>query len=623
MSGRMAQRPLSSRSRFVLAAALATLPLVALVAYAAVDRYNADRARATTRAQTRSQLYATLMAANGWAATPTAERRLLGLAPLTDGGLLVVLDRGQVAASSGPRVELPPGLAGRTGTFHANGRDGVDRVWSLSKVPGTATRIAYGVAGSVVYGASQAALRRDLLLAALAALAAIVAAFALSDRATRPIRRLAAQVGPGTRTGDDIAAIEHGIRTRDAALEEREVELARRAEMLEQLNTELREREHESAALAAIVESSGDAIVAAGLDGTISAWNAAAEELYGYTPEEAIGQHASILAPPDLRYEILALLAQVREGAHVERLETVRMTKDGRRIHVSLTISPIRSHDGEVTGASAITRDITEQWLADERIRQLNEELEERVRDRTEQLERANEELEAFSYSVSHDLRAPLRAIDGFSRLVLEDHAAGLDPDGVRYLELVRKSTDEMARLIDGLLALSRIDQQPLDRREVNVDALVREVVVALVAEHDGRAPLIELDALPPASADPTLLRQVFANLLSNALKFTSGVTRPLIEVGAHAEDGQTVYVVRDNGAGFDMEHADKLFTVFQRLHGRESFEGSGIGLALVARIVARHGGRIWAEGRPDEGAAFYFTLDGADAGLAGREAGE
>jgi PAS domain S-box-containing protein len=620
----MAQRSLSSRSRFVLAAALATLPLVAVVAYAAVDRYAADRTRATSRAETRSQLYATLMAANGWAPTTKAEGKLLALAPLTDGGVLAVLDgAGRVAASSGGPAALPPGLAARDGTFTADGRDGVERVWSLMPVPGTSTRIAYGIVGSVVYGASQAALRRDLALAALAALTAIAAAFLLSDRATAPIRRLAAEVGGDSRPAADIAAIEQGIRSRDATIEESQVELARHAAQLEELNAELRRREHDAAALAAIVESSGDAIVAGDLHGTIVAWNDAAEELYGYTAEEAIGKNASMLAPPERRFEIQALLSQVLDGGRVERLQTERITKDGRRLHVALTVSPVHGPDGELTGASAITRDVTEHWLADQRIRQLNEELEERVRVRTAQLEEANRELEAFSYSVSHDLRAPLRAIDGFSRLVLEDHSAGLDADGARYLELVRRSTADMARLIDGLLALSRVDQQELDRRELDVEALVREVVASLAAEHDGRVAQIEVAPLPPANADPTLLRQVFANLLSNALKFTSGVTRPRIEVSATESAGQPVYVVRDNGVGFDMRYADKLFAVFQRLHGRESFEGSGIGLALVSRIVTRHGGRIWAEGEPDAGAAFFFTLAAAAPPLAGHPAGE
>src|SRR5262249_8776532 len=208
--------------------------------------------------------------------------------------------------------------------------------------------------------------------------------------------------------------IEHGIRRRDAAIEESAVALERHAARLGELNAELREREHDAAALAAIVASSGDAIVAADLDGRIVSWNEAAEQLYGYSAEEAIGQHATILAPPERRQEIAGLLAQVRDGGHVERLATERMTKDGRRIHVALTVSPVHGPDGELTGASAITRDDTEQWLADERVRQLNEELEERVRVRTAQLEQANRGPEAFRYPLSPHPRAPPRAVAAF-----------------------------------------------------------------------------------------------------------------------------------------------------------------------------------------------------------------
>ena len=194
---------------------------------------------------------------------------------------------------------------------------------------------------------------------------------------------------------------------------------------------------------------------------------------------------------------------------------------------------------------------------------------------------------------------------------MLEEHAAGLDAEGRRYLELVGRSTREMGDLIDGLLAFSRLGQQPLDKRRVDVEALVRDVVASLAAEHDGRASGVSVGELPGTFADRTLLRQVFANLLGNAIKFTRDVPEPRIEVGASADDGgRPVYVVRDNGVGFDMQHADRLFTAFQRLHRADSFEGTGIGLALVARIVTRHGGRIWAESAPGEGAAFYFTLE-------------
>jgi PAS domain S-box-containing protein len=576
----------------VLAALIATLPLVALVAYAAVDRYNADRARADTRATARSQLYSALLEGTGGTPSQATVRRLVRLAPMVSGGVLDLLDpSGRVVASSGTGRELPPptdpavaaAIAYPTGTFDIRGPDGDTRVWGFAPVPAAGAIVAYGVDGNVVYGASRRALWRDLGLAVAAVLAAVAVAMLIAGRATAPIRRLAAEVGGDDASVGEIATIEQ----------------------------ELRRREASAARLAAIVESSGDAIVGVALDGAVVSWNAGAESLYGYPAAEIVGASVARLVPPERLEEVPVILDEIAHGKRFEVLETERVTRDGRRLYVSLVVSPIHGADGLVVGASEISRDVTERRRAEEEVRRLNEELEERVQVRTAQLEAANRELEAFSYSVSHDLRAPLRAIDGFSREVIDGHADGLDPEGRRYLELVSRNTREMGLLIDGLLAFSRLGQQPLDKRRVDVSALVRDVVAGMAAEHDGRTGQIEVGALPGTFADRTLLRQVFANLLSNAIKFTRDVPEPRIEVEAEADDGlPPVYVVRDNGVGFDMRHADRLFTAFQRLHGADAFEGSGIGLALVARIVTRHGGRIWAESAPGEGAAFHFTLE-------------
>ncbi len=229
-------------------------------------------------------------------------------------------------------------------------------------------------------------------------------------------------------------------------------------------------------------------------------------------------------------------------------------------------------------------------------------------------LENQNAELDAFSYSVSHDLRAPLRAIDGFSRLLVEDHAEELGSEGRRYLDIVLKNAQDMGTLIDGLLSFSRLGQQQLGKHTVEVDALAREVVDRSASECDGRSVEVSFGSLPPALADPTLLAQVFANLVSNAFKYTREQDPAQIEIGSNLQDGRPVYFVRDNGVGFDMRHVGKLFKVFQRLHRSEDYEGTGLGLALVARIVSRHGGRIWAESKLGEGSTFYFTLDGGEA---------
>jgi light-regulated signal transduction histidine kinase (bacteriophytochrome) len=246
--------------------------------------------------------------------------------------------------------------------------------------------------------------------------------------------------------------------------------------------------------------------------------------------------------------------------------------------------------------------------------------LERRVVERTAQWEATNKELEAFAYSVSHDLRAPLRAIDGFSRILLEEHASQLPEEAHHYLDVVRSNAVQMGNLIDDLLAFSRLSRQPLSKRAVDLDDIVRQALSQLAVEREGRQVEVAIGQLPPSEADPALLKQVFVNLLSNALKYTKPRNPAKIEVGAlmHGEAetalaDATVYYVRDNGVGFDMRYGEKLFGVFQRLHRAEEFEGTGVGLATVHRIISRHGGRIWADAAVDRGATFYFTLAGAD----------
>jgi signal transduction histidine kinase len=247
--------------------------------------------------------------------------------------------------------------------------------------------------------------------------------------------------------------------------------------------------------------------------------------------------------------------------------------------------------------------------LAMRRLRRVNAQLDEGLRQRTAELEAANKELEAFSYSVSHDLRAPLRAIDGFSNLLLIDHARTLPSEAQRLLNNISLNAKRMGQLIDDLLGFSRLTRQPLSRQLVSVSALVQGVLRDLRKEQSTRSLEVSVAALPDCHGDPSLLTQVFVNLLSNALKFTRHRTTAKIEIGCQRHGREQVYFVRDNGAGFDMQYAEKLFGVFQRFHRAEEFEGTGIGLSIVQRIVHRHGGRIWAEAHVDQGAAFYFTI--------------
>ena len=243
-----------------------------------------------------------------------------------------------------------------------------------------------------------------------------------------------------------------------------------------------------------------------------------------------------------------------------------------------------------------------------ERVKRHAEELEIRVRERTAALEAANKELESFSYSVSHDLRAPLRAIDGFSRIVQEDHAAQLDAEGLRLLGVIRDNSRKMGQLIDDLLGYSRLGRKALASAEIDMQRLVEEVLGELPAS-GGSSPRLEVGALPRARGDATLLKQAWTNLLANAVKFSSKREQPVIEVSGHENGAQCVYCVKDNGAGFDMRYIDKLFNVFQRLHREEEFPGTGVGLAIVQRVISRHGGRLWAEGKVDAGALFCFSL--------------
>jgi signal transduction histidine kinase len=256
-----------------------------------------------------------------------------------------------------------------------------------------------------------------------------------------------------------------------------------------------------------------------------------------------------------------------------------------------------------------VCTDITERKNAEDKVRTLNEELERRVRERTGQLEAVNKELESFSYSVSHDLRAPLRAIEGFSRILVDDYSPSIPGDGQKLCGAIRAETQRMGQLIDDLLSFSRLSRSDVHSHTINTAVMVEEVLQELLTpEARGRTQL-HIGRLPAVVADSGMFRQVWTNLLSNAIKFSSKRPQPRVEIQGAVEDNEAVFSVRDNGAGFDMLYAEKLFGVFERLHSQAEFEGTGVGLAIVQRIVRRHGGHVWAEGKPNAGATFYFTL--------------
>jgi light-regulated signal transduction histidine kinase (bacteriophytochrome) len=286
----------------------------------------------------------------------------------------------------------------------------------------------------------------------------------------------------------------------------------------------------------------------------------------------------------------------LRAGTPVEFEETV---PHGDEAHTYVAIKfPLAAGSEHPYALCSIATDITGR-----------KRMEGTLAERTRALERANSDLEAFNYSVSHDLRAPLRAIDGFARILAEDHGPQLDDEAVRALGMITDGAHRMSRLIDDLLKFARCGRQGLERLPVDLTALVESVSRELRLIHRDRSVTLTILPLPAASADPGMLRQVLINLMSNAWKFTANRPDGTITVGATRRGDETVYYVQDNGAGFDMTHAPKLFGVFQRLHSTTEFDGTGIGLAIVRRIVERHGGLVWAEGRPREGATFYFTL--------------
>ncbi len=361
--------------------------------------------------------------------------------------------------------------------------------------------------------------------------------------------------------------------------------------------------------LAAIVASSDDAIIGKTLDGIITSWNKGAEKIYGYTESEVIGKSIVILVPPGNEDELPQILGKIKAGEHVEHFETVRRRKDAQDIHMSLAISPIRDTVGQIVAASTIGRDITDRKRAEEEIHRLNQDLEQRVADRTAQLEAANKELEAFAYSVSHDLRAPLRHIDGFLELLQQRMAATLDEQSQHFMAAISEAARRMGLLIDDLLSFSRMGRHELSKMPVDLNALVQEVIRELEPDMQGRAVNWHMAQLPVVTGDQAMLRIVLVNLISNALKFTRSRQPAEIEIGFMRQANEAVFFVRDNGVGFDPQYADKLFGVFQRLHRADEFEGTGIGLANVRRIITQHGGRTWATGAIDHGATFYFSL--------------
>jgi PAS domain S-box-containing protein len=366
--------------------------------------------------------------------------------------------------------------------------------------------------------------------------------------------------------------------------------------------------------------------------------NRALADMLGYCLEELDEKTWQDITPTediDLTWRTLRpVLDGVSDSA---RFDKRYLHKNGSFVWADVSATVKRDANGNPEYFMTTVVDITERKRAEEAVNQLNAELEQRVKARTkelrdsqlallnvvddlnqkskdleaavEQLAAANKELEAFSYSVSHDLRAPLRAVDGYVQILLEDYGSLLDDEGKRVCAVISQSARNMGRLIDDLLAFARIGRQAMQFSALDMKGIVYEAFYQLTTPESRARIDFRLGNLPSTTGDLSLIRQVWSNLLDNAIKFSSGKRHAVIEVDGKQQSNEIVYSVRDNGAGFDMKYADKLFGVFQRLHGASEFAGTGVGLAIIQRIVQRHGGRIWAEGETDKGATFYFTL--------------
>jgi PAS domain S-box-containing protein len=360
-----------------------------------------------------------------------------------------------------------------------------------------------------------------------------------------------------------------------------------------------------------LVQAAPNAIVMVDRTGKIILVNSQAERLFGHSPEELMGQSIEMLVPERFRGEHPGyrknFFSDLRPRVMGAGRDLFGLRKDGSEVPVEIGLTPVETEEGTFVMSTIV--DITERKRAEEQIRRLNAELEQRVIERTAQLEASIKELEAFSYSVSHDLRAPLRAIDGFSSAVLEDYGNKLDSQGKRYLERARAATQRMGSLIDDLLNLSRLSRAPIQHQKVDLGEIATQIAAELKQSQPERnVSFIIADGLV-AEGDAELLRVVLDNLLRNAWKYSSKHPTATIEVGSINNDGKCVYFVRDDGAGFDMAHSNLLFVPFQRLHRQIDFEGTGVGLATVHRIIQRHDGQLWAESAVEKGATFYFTL--------------
>jgi PAS domain S-box-containing protein len=343
--------------------------------------------------------------------------------------------------------------------------------------------------------------------------------------------------------------------------------------------------------------------------GIILSCNTGARHIYGYSTDELLGKPISEFYSDEEKkngHPWINMKGAKENGKYES--EAWKCKKDGERFYANTVYKAIYNEDRSVTGYTKFTRDITAQKVLEEENKALTMLLEDKVQQRTRELEIVNKELEAFSYSVSHDLRAPLRAISGYSTMLKEDYEEKLDSEGNRIIDVIVSNTKMMSQLIDDLLAFSKMARLELVNEAVDMKTIA-EKTLAEILQAEVIQPTVIINDMPPCKGDTSMLKQVWYNLMANAIKYSAKKESPVIEAGKVDDPESNVYYVKDNGAGFDMKYYDKLFGVFQRLHGSDEFEGTGLGLALAKRIISKHEGEIWGEASLNKGATFYFSI--------------